>query len=377
MASKIPYTQLNKQQLNLLHYVGSSNQRQLSRIRTFCAVTHQDDILQCVFNVPKSQVQVTYYNTKNINIPQGVAVWQGMAQYNNELIICGTTLPGPTTGQGLIYFGNIDCSSSNPSYNILSVPDASYSSVYGPRYNPTTNYTFVGSYNNPSDTNTYGFLYRGPLSGLNNAENYVLKMNYTNPSYLITFTHSTDGNFAVGNSGEVSGLVTNSWIYNITTKNYTTITYPGSSTTTTYGIVQNTDGTYTIAGGYSVNPNSAYLESGFVVDMDATGTIFSRWSSFKFGFAFTHFEGISITSNSNVYTLATDSINTSNLQLGYAALITRIEDRFIEVSTVKIDYGASISTSGITTCNSIQNNNVVGLFSNGAIAFQGTINNWY
>jgi hypothetical protein len=81
-----------------------------------------------------------------------------MAQYNNELIICGTTLPTPTTGQGLIYFGSIDCSNSNPTYHILSVPDASYSSVYGPRYDDLTGmFTFVGSYNNPGDTNTYGF----------------------------------------------------------------------------------------------------------------------------------------------------------------------------------------------------------------------------
>ena len=379
MASIIPYSQLSKEQLFFLNKVGNSSQRQLNRIRSFCAVKDSQDILKCVFNIPEP-MQVTYYNTNNLNIPEGVAVWQGMAQYNNELIICGTTLPTPTTGQGLIYFGSIDCNNSNPTYKILSVPDASYSSVYGPRNDPSSNnFTFVGSYNNPGDTNTYGFLYRGSTSqvDLDNSANYVLKMNYINPSYRTTFTHSTDGNFAVGNSGDVTGLVTNSWVYNITTRNYTTISYPGSATTTTYGIVKNTDGTYTIAGGYSLSISSTSIENGFVVDMNASGTIFSRWSSFKFGFAFTHFEGISVTSNPNVYSLAADSINTTNIQLGYAALISRVGDRFVETRTVKIDYGKSISTLGITTCNSIQDNNVVGLFSNGAIAFQATINNWY
>jgi hypothetical protein len=42
--------QLNRQQLTLLHYIGQSNTRQISRIRDFCAVTQPDEILQCMFN---------------------------------------------------------------------------------------------------------------------------------------------------------------------------------------------------------------------------------------------------------------------------------------------------------------------------------------
>jgi hypothetical protein len=224
------------------------------------------------------------------------------------------------------------------------------------------------------------FLYRGPINQLDISSNYVFKMNYaTNPSqYLLTFTHSTDGNFAVGNSGEVNGgVTTNSWLYNITNQTYTTISYPGSATTTTYGIVKNSNGTYTITGGYSVDPNSIYLESGFIADIDATGTTFTNWSSLKLSMVFTHFEGISVTSDPNVYNLAADSINSSNIQLGFAVSVSRVDNKFIEISNVKIDYGASILTAGITTCNSIQNNNVVGLFSNGGIAFQATINSWY
>lgn len=368
----------NHQRLNLLHHIQQSNQRMLKRKYNSCrndGNTGIEQILKCMFNT--SPNPVTYYDTSKSNIAEGVSVWQGMAPYNSEqIIICGTTLPTATTGQGLIYLGNIECNIVNPEYYILSVPDASYSSVYGPRYNNSTNeFTFVGSYNNPGDTNTYGFLFRGPINELDVSSNYILKMNYINnpTEYLITFTHSTDGNFAVGNSGEFSGIVTNSWVYNITTASYTTFMYPGSATTTVYGIIKNTNDTYTLVGGYSVV--SGLDEKGFIVDMNTDGTTFTNWTSLQLSNFFTHFEGISATADPNVYTLAADAITPTNLTLGYAITVQRTGTTFNITKSVQIDYGGSIKQSGVTTSNSILNNNVVGLFiGDTQIAFQATIN---
>ena len=46
--------QLNREQLTLLHYIGQSNTRQISRIRNFCDVTQPNEILQCMFNTGPS-----------------------------------------------------------------------------------------------------------------------------------------------------------------------------------------------------------------------------------------------------------------------------------------------------------------------------------
>ena len=386
MAGRQKNSQLTTEQANLLYSIGSSNSRQLNRIYNYCSVREPANVLNCVFNIASSP-KVTYYNTKSINIPEGVSCWQGMAVgINNQLIISGTTGTNPLRGQGLIYFGNIDCiSNADTAYCIFSVPGAEYTSAYGPRYDPSTQlYTFVGSYTNANDPNTYGFLYRGTTSqaDLTTDSKYVKKMNYINGqvSYPITFTHSTYGNFAVGNSGQFQGLATSSWLYNITTNTYSPIAYPNAASTTTYGIVQNPNGTYTIAGGYTLDPNGEYLESGFIVDMNSTGTTFSNWSNFKFpDLPFTHFEGISLSSDPNVYTLAADTQNSSGAVLGFAVLASRINGQFIVNSSVSINYGASISEPYDTTSNSIQNNNVVGILTgtNPSIAYQATVNRRY
>jgi hypothetical protein len=388
MAGRQRNSQLTTEQANLLYSIGSSNSRQLNRIYNYCSVREPENLLNCIFNIP-APPKVTYYNTKSINIPEGVSCWQGMAVgINNQLIISGTTGTDPLRGQGLIYFGNIDCiSNSETSYCIFSVPDAQYTSAYGPRYDPATQlYTFVGSYTNKDDPNTYGFLYRGTTSqaDLTNPAKYIRKMNYLGlSSFPITFTHSTYGNFAVGNSGQFNKLATSSWLYNITTGSYSPIAYPGAVSTTTYGIVQNPNGTYTIAGGYTLDSDAQYLESGFIVDMTQTGSnppVFSNWSNFKFpDLPFTHFEGISLTSDPNVYTLAGDSRNSSGAIVGFAVVASRVNGQFIVNSIVSINYGESISAPYDTTSNSIQNNNVVGILTgtNPTIAYQATVNRWY
>jgi len=383
--------QVTGQQLNLLYSIGSSSSRQLNRIYNYCSVREPVNVLNCIFNISSSETpKVTYYNTNSINIPEGVSCWQGMAMgINNQLIISGTTGTVPVQGQGLIYFGNIDCiSNSESSYCIFSVPGSQYTSAYGPRYDPSTQlYTFVGSYTNENDPNTYGFLYRGTTSqvDLENESNYIRKMNYNGPTSLpVTFTHSTYGNFAVGNSGRFEQFITSSWLYNITTDSYSIIKYPGSVSNTSYGIVQNPNGTYTIAGGYTLDSDAQYLQSGFIVDMTQSGTsdpVFSNWSNFKMtDLPFTHFEGISLTSDPNVYTLAGYARNsTFNAIAGFAVTVSRVNGQFIVNSSVSINYGESISSPYPTTANSIQNNNVVGVLAgtNPAVAYQATVNRWY
>jgi hypothetical protein len=324
---------------------------------------------------------VTYYTTTG-----NVYVWQGIASYpdqNNPLIISGTTPPGATSGQGIIYIGNISGTSPTGAYYSLLVPGAEFSSAYGPRYNSLTGeFTIVGSYNNYNDTNTYGFLFRGNLSDLSNPDNYILTMNYTqaNP-YYITFAHSTYGDFVVGNSGYSPDVIEESWIYNITSQTNTLFVYPGDKgfTTTLYGIVQNFNGTYTLTGGYSTvnNTNNIELEYGFIVDMDASYN-FTNGTSIQYAPGLlTHFEGISITSDPDIYTLAGDTISVEDINIGFAMKVRRDNStgKFVKMDSVKINYDEKYP--GKTTSNTIFENNVAGLFiGSSSIPFQSSITNF-
>ena len=369
--------QLTAQQLNLYQNVNRSKSWMLRWIfdRSCAKAT---SIPECLFNNNPiiQNNSVTYYTTSS-----NVSVWQGMASYpdsNNPLIISGTT----SSRQGVIYIGNISTNSPTGKFYIFSVPGAQNTSAYGPRYDPSTGYfTIVGSYSNPDNKKIYGFMFRGTLSDFTNPNNYILQMNYTTMTpYTETFSHSTYGNFVVGNSANVQYLTTDSWIYNITDKTYTQYVFPSDKTftTTLYGIVQNANGTYTLAGGYStVNNNKQELEYGFIVDMDSNCN-FSNETSIQYAKGIlTHFEGISTTSDADTYTLAGDSFSIQDLKIGFAMKVVRDSSTgtFVVKDTVKINYDDK--TTGKTTSNSIFENNVVGLFlSNPVMPFQATISNF-
>ena len=379
--------------ISLYQIFNSSNSRQLSRIYKSCNNNSAslESVINCMYNIEK----VKYFNTNYINnqTGAGVFVWQGISKYiNNLLLIVGTSDPGANTGQGIIYIGDITCNGGEIVQ--LSVPTAQYTSVYGPRYDSTTDlFTFVGSYTFANDSNIYGFLYRGRLDKLSNPNNYILQMNYSSSTYTTTFTHSTDGDFAVGNSGSISEKDTLSWLYNINNDNYTTITHPRSKTTTTYGIVHNNNGSYTIVGGYSTYRHIGIAEiynsyaralpiqyayiADFVYNDNSQAIIFKNWTTIQYKNNYlTHIEGISSTNNPNVYTLAADVIGINNKTTGFFLTLERKNNTFISSNWTPIDYGSSIHEKGLTTSNSVVDNKIVGLFvsSTTTEAFQAIIN---
>ena len=391
----------SQKSIALYQSVQSSNTAQLARLYNYCRSSNQsisnNSIIECMyFGKENKNPFVDYYNADNVPAPVstsgfGVSVWQGVAKYGNQLLIVGTSDPGPNTGQGVLYFGDIT-GTSGTTYT-LSVPGAQYSSVYGPRYDSTTGlFTFVGSYTLTGNSNIFAFLFRGTLAQLANAGNYVLQMQYTSPTHTTSFTHSTYGNFAVGNSGSVSATDTLSWLYNITTGTYTTISVPGSKTTTTYGIVKNPNGSYTIVGGYSTDKKVSIkdiykngipvpAQYAFAANFTYNGSTvtFSNWTKIQYQNQYlTHFEGISTTSNPNVYSISADVLGLTNDSTGFFLTIERqLDGSFFPSNWVSLDYGKSIGKKGLTTSNSVIGNNIVGLFvgPNGSTsAFQATIN---
>ena len=377
--------------------INSSNKRQLARIYNNCNSNLgtggvKAQTIYCIYNI----YPITYYNTTCISNPNnlGVSVWQGAAKYLDNLLIVGTSKPNPQKGQGVVYVGDINCNGGTV-YN-MSIPTTKYTSIYGPRYNPTTqDFTFVGSYMKSNDSNEYGFLYRGTLTDFNVLENYTLTMNYSSPYFTITFTHSTDGNFAVGNSGSKSSSTTLSWLYNITAQTYTPIIYPVSSTenaktTTTYGIIQNSDSSYTIVGGYSateeIGITNIYNSIGttfiqqyaFIADFiyDGLNVTFKNWTTIQYNNQYiTHFEGISATSNPNIYTISADVLGVKNATTGFFLKIERKNNTFVPLNWIPIDYGMVLDEVGLTTSNSVIDNKIVGVFvsPNGTSAIQALV----
>ncbi len=115
------------------------------------------------------------------------------------------------------------------------------------------------------------------------------------------------------------------FIYDIATSTFLTdVVYPGSKSDTAYGIWYNGGTSYTICGGYSLNPVNNFtnqnqpIGQAFLVDYDSATGKFSHWASFSYPFGnnfVTHFEGISSTEN-GVYTLNADSLQAGSQQSG-------------------------------------------------------------
>jgi hypothetical protein len=350
-------------------------------------------------NIINKNSVVKYYNTNFLNVNVngknvvgGVSAWQGIRKLTDtNLINVGTTNPNPQTGQGFIYIGNIQCNSGDSYY--LSVPNYKYTSIYGPDYDDDTGlFTFVGSCSNNSNNNsnnkTDGFIYKGTLNNLNKKKYYSFPS--VNKKYDTTFIHSNMNGYLVGNTGNVNKQKIRSFIYNINDlNNYTRIKFPGSLTTTTYGIWYNGGTSYTITGGYSMKtsisidklyknglPTVYPFENGFIADFDSFTKKFSNWTTIdykKIGFSIEHplhIEGISgLNNNPNTYSLSAQVLIDAKPQ-GYYLSIIRNKNTFDIINGVNIKY-----SDGITTANSVVDNKIVGINinKNKTISYQSEI----
>ncbi len=180
-------------------------------------------------------------------------------------------------------------------------------------------------------------------------------------------------NYTLGNAGSTNSDDTYSFLYNVDNlKKPIEIKYPGSNTTTAYGIWYNKDNNlYTIVGGYSpkkipiediyLNGIPTPIGKSFVVDYNPVKNEFTNWTTLQLPLnvdALSHIEGISgFFQLDGIYSIAIDTINNS-ANFGYYATIIRDKTfGFIVTKFTEIKY----NSDGISTINSVANNNVVGL----------------
>ena len=336
---------------------------------------------------------VTYANTLDTSkfTVQPVSFWQGLRNYGDnasQYLICGTS-----DLNGLLYTGPID--GGGKSY-LVQFPGSKTesTSVYGPDNLALGKVRLVGSFKRTGETSIYnhGFYWDGTLDQLPSG-GVFRAIDY--PGAKAQFTHSTMGNLAVGNSdgprlgaaravagGEVA------YIYDIKSHTFVkNIVFPGSKTTTAYGIWANSSTTFTICGGYSpVVANNLLDEKrpltqgkAYLVDYDATTGRFSNWASFDYpngatGLNFiTHFEGIS-SAEPGVYTLVADSVQTGTadaVQGSWVRVLRNADNSFSVGTWVDLSYPGYTSP---VSANSVYANQVVGVVGASVpVAYQATV----
>ena len=205
-----------------------------------------------------------------------------------------------------------------------------------------------------------------------------------------TFVHSVDGGLAVGNADQADrdgktgylSLSSTAFVVDVETGDQTLIRYPGDRnplvTHTAYGIWDNNDGSYTIAGGSGSVLNSFFDDSdltigdGYLIDYDPLTGRFSNYQAFAYNNGedgsdlITHFEGI-YRDEDGVYYLPATSVSFNgyrDLTMASVATIERNYDgsfeEIAEWSDLDVIKSGTNVESILTTGNSMFANQVVG-----------------
>jgi parallel beta-helix repeat protein len=331
---------------------------------------------------------IAYASATDVTLP--VESWTGIRGIGNgDYLITGSTVSGGVTS-GLLYVGTLD-GGDGEAYAI-NYPGGSgtTTSVYGPDYLGNGEVLLVGTYVLPNDSTRYGFAFRGNLNTM--ASDVLDPTNYetiTNGSPF-NYLHSTMGGLAVGNfiTSNTPNERGRAYIYDFQTQQFTDIVFPGSLSNTAYGIWDNGDGSYTIAGGFSQLPvNNADdrlqpIGLASLIDYDrATGT-FSNWRAYSYQSpdqvtAGTHFMGISSVEK-GVYTLSGTGFVSGTIESsGLATVVRQTDGSFGDMTWVELDPPESVTgVSGLPSANSVYGNAVVGIVlgESGSASYQAQVN---
>jgi len=332
---------------------------------------------------------IGYASAAAVSLP--VQSWTGIRGLGNgDYLITGSTESNGVTS-GLLYVGALN-GGGGAAYAI-NYPGAASTSVYGPDDLGNDNVLLVGTYVLAGSTTRYGFAFRGNLNSMTtdvtNPDNYEQIWNGSSFNYL----HSTMGGLAVGNDiATTSETETGrAYIYDFVTKQFTDIVFPGSISNTAYGIWDNGDGSYTIAGGFSQLPvNNAEdrlqpIGMASLVDYrpaSPPSARFSNWRSFSYqspdqATAGTHFMGISSVEK-GVYTLSGSAFVSGQIvSSGLATVVRQTDGSFGDMTWVNLSPPESVTgVSGLPSANSVYGNAVVGIVmgGGGSAAYQAQVN---
>jgi len=326
------------------------------------------------YGIPSSQV-VYFPSTGVPNQP--VYGWEGLRAGINsgEFLAVGTTSSGGGSVTGLVYTGPIfGNGGSSFSY---SYPNSSTTTIYGPDLLAGGVVRLVGTYKVSGSSDILSFIADGTLAELSAGTPSRLH-SVTFEGMDNTVMHSTAGGLAVGNANDQGSTLPIAILYDVAADKWLENTsYPGSLTTSSYGIWHNGGTSYTITGGYYSQDLRTH---GFLVDYDLSNGQYTNWTTFDYpnpgaGKDYvTHFEGISSVED-GVYTLSATSLGsgtgTETSVIGSWVQVRRLPGGgFDSGNWVDLEYPAS---GEATYGNSVYGNAVVGIVGAASFSYQAEI----
>lgn len=277
------------------------------------------------------------------------------------------TPSGTSATQGIIYVGPITDANAGTWYllNANSL-GASSTALYGPNTVSSGTIRAVGSYKVGASEIDHGLYYEGAADGSGTYKN--LDVTISGTAAINTIAHSTHGNLVVGNYN--IGPAGQAFIYNINSDSFINLSKPGAVSMTAYGVWDNGDGTYTIAGGFSdIAGHNLGLDRSYLVDYNPANNTFTHFAEYDYnndssGDLQTHFDGITTDGNGGYYLTGDWTPNslegTQDGALGFFTHVTRNEDGSFSTDPdwTSIGYPGADLTSG----NSVLGTTVIGIY---------------
>jgi hypothetical protein len=318
------------------------------------------------------------FNAPNDTYPDGSTVITGIrgaSEVPGDVVITASYVTGVNDETlPAIYSGSL--LTNNPAGWHILTPTFSdnrvvtTSTLYGPN---TTYYDSsldgdiraVGSYKyTGGGSGNHGLMYVGPVDGVGGTWSTIdvpSNINGGNQTILNTIVHSTMGNYAVGNY-DIQLDEGIAFVYDIANNSYANLTPVQAESITAYGIWENADGTYTVAGGYS-DLNRLGADAGYLALYDSTFSTVLDVKKYQYedeplSAFISHFDGI--VGVNGGYNLTGDQINlTTNEQFGFFASVQVVDGKFTTASWESIVYPGSTATSG----NTVYGNSVLGVYA--------------
>lgn len=336
-------------------------------------------------------VDYQQFNAPNDTYPDGSTVITGIrgaSAVPGDVVITASYVTGVNDETlPAIYSGSL--LTNNPAGWHILTPTFSdnrvvtTSTLYGPNttyYDSSLNGNIraVGSYKyTGGGSGNHGLMYVGPVDGEDGTWSTIdvpSDINGGNQTILNTIVHSTMGNYAVGNY-DIQLDEGIAFVYNIANNSYANLTpVQDALSITAYGIWQNEDGTYTVAGGYS-DLNRLGADAGYLALYDETFSTVLDVQKYQYkeqplSAFISHFDGI--VGVDGGYNLTGDQINLStNKQFGFFASVQVVDGKFGAATWESIVYPGSTVTSG----NTVYGDSVLGVYagSGGSSSYIATV----
>lgn len=233
----------------------------------------------------------------------------------------------------------------------------------------------VGSYSETGQTYAAGYLFTGTITSDNQITSETYETLPTPPSTLVpengyytnyydNYPQSVSGNVVVGiwstETQAYTGVTLVGCAYNIPTRVYTYMMYPGAITTNPYGVWNNGDGTYTICGSFSPTLVTTYstapIGNAFIVDFNPTTGVFINWTYFVSTGNLYGFSSIcGVPNNANQYVVgAVTTTNSSGVTTSSVVTLVRdVNNEIFNVSSTKFLTQSGFSVKGVTLSSAV------------------------